>query len=271
MTTTEFVYVAISFITGCIVIIAKDFLSAFTKEKGKNIAAMDDLEEVTMLKKRGENIATKEDIQDITRLQEDIKADFQLKMEQQKSEISRLSKEFELYVVKKHEYYPELYKNIELCIGKVMGFRGITKGIDFRNVNKEDIEKYMEEKQFTQADKHLVCSDWDTNKEQAIKNLHYRLERINYNEGEEYYAKVHNFYLLHRLYFSDDVSSKAKETLDKIHILWTNYNPDIMLVSGSKLVLELHEENTEIRKNINVLREELFELLQNELKAGSAI
>ncbi|MEI4713447.1 hypothetical protein WAG12_26120 [Bacillus cereus] len=265
------VWVAIAVLVGAISLIAKSFLTSFSKETGRIVVALENAEELATLTEKGKNIATKEDIQDITRLQEDIKADFQLKMEQQKSEISRISKEFELYVVKKHEYYPELYKNIELCIGKVMGFRGITKGIDFRNVNKEDIEKYMEEKQFTQADKHLICSDWDTNKDQAIKNLQYRLERINYNEGEEYYAKVHNFYLLHRLYFSDDVSSKAKEILDKIHILWANYNPDIMLASGSQLVLELHEENAETRKNINVLREELFELLRNELKAGSAI
>lgn len=172
--------------------------------------------------------------------------------------------------MKKHEYYPELYKNIELCIGKVKGFRGIIKGIDFRNVNKSDITKYMEDKLFTEADKELICSDWDNNKERAIQNLQFRLQRINYSEAEEYYVTAHNFYLLHRLYFSDDVSSKAKDLLDKIHALWVNYNPDLMLLGDGELVTHLLEENRTLRRDIEALRDELFKLLQGELKAGNA-
>ncbi|MGG3535053.1 hypothetical protein [Bacillus tropicus] len=246
------------------------FLTTYFKTKGKNQADIEDSQEISMLKELGKNIATKQDIQEITRLQEVIKADFQLKMEQQKSQLSRISKEFELYVVKKHEHYPELYKNIELCIGKVKGLRGVIRSIDFQNVNKEDINNYMKEKLFTESDKEYICSNWDNNKQQAILSLKRILQYVDYNEAHEYYATAHNFYFLHRLFFSEEVSDKSRELLDKIYALWVNYDPDFTFLGDPDLVSNLNEENEILKNEIDELKNELFILLQGELRAGSA-
>lgn len=72
---TAFLSVANALIIGA-------FLTTYFKTKGKNQADIEDIAEVSMLKEAGKNIATKQDIQEITKLQEDIKADFQSRMEQ---------------------------------------------------------------------------------------------------------------------------------------------------------------------------------------------
>ncbi|WP_088338756.1 hypothetical protein [Bacillus cereus] len=221
-------------------------------------------------KEKGKNYATKQDIKEITTLQEEIKSDFQGAMETHKSQLSRITKEFELYVVKKHEHYPELYKNIELCVGKVKGLRGGARGLSFDNVNQEDITKYMIERDFTESDKQLICSDWDSNKSQAIRNLEFRLQRISYNEAEEYYRTAHNFYLLHRLFFSDAVSDKAKSLLDNIYDLWMNYDPDFMFFHNPELLEQQMKESERLKEDIKRQRVELFDLLQGELKVGNA-
>lgn len=258
----EFVYVLLGLLMG--------YITAFVTQKAKNDALKKDSAELALLKERGKNLATKEDIQEITELQESVKTTFQLEMEKQKTELSKISKEFELYVVKKHEHYPELYKNIELCIGKVTGLRGKVRGIDFRNANKEDITRYMTEKHFTELDKERICSNWDNNKQQAIRDLNHRLEEINYNEANEYYKTAHNFYLLHRLFFSDEVSIKSRELLDKIFELWFNYDPDFAVFGDPALIVHLNEEGEIFKSEIESLRDALFRLLQEELKAGTS-
>lgn len=222
----------------------------------------------TYFKTKGKNLATKQDIQDITRLQEETKADFQARMELQKAELNRISKEFELYVAKKHEYYPELYKHIQLCYGKVRSLRGLQKGIDPYANNKKDIEKLMSDRDFTEKQKEAVLSDWDADKNLAIHRIEFILQRINYNEAQESHREAHNFCLLHELYFSDKISSSVSDILLEIYTLWTRYNPnqEHWEAKNDKYITEFLEKNAILIKSIDKQIGELLNDLRDELK-----
>ncbi|PEC65307.1 hypothetical protein [Bacillus toyonensis] len=264
MTVPEIIYGLIGLLVG--------YFTTFITQKAKNDALKKDNEELALLKERGKNLATKEDIQEITKLQEEVKTTFQTKMEQQKAEISRISKEFELYIVKKHEHYPELYKNIELCSDKVQYLEvnqrgiGFERQINFRKFNKEDVKKYMSDKSFTEADKELILSSWDTSRNIAIRDLELSIDKVEYNEAQDIYKAAQSFFLLHRLFFSDEVSSIAKNILDNIYVLLVNSNPDYTLSKNGETQQQLREENEKLNEKIFKLRIDLFKHLQKELK-----
>lgn len=220
----------------------------------------------SFLKEKGKNLATKQDIEGITQKQEEVKKLFQLEMEQQKAELNKLTKEFELYAVKKHEYYPELYKVIVTCIGSVTNLRGTRDGIDFRKYKLEEITRYMEEKSFTAADKEFILSNWDENKQIfAIRRIDTILIKTEYMEAKEYIIKANNFYNLHLLYFSDDVSLKVNNLLNHIWALWRNYNPDYIMHDKFLLSGKVELSNEEEENEIDRLRKKLLKRLQYEL------
>ncbi|QEL88498.1 hypothetical protein [Bacillus mycoides] len=234
------------------------FCTTYFKTKGKNRADIEDSEELSLLKERGKNLATKEDIEEITKKQEDVKAEI-------RKATDKHLKAFELYTAKKHEYYPELYKHIELCVGKVTGLRGARQATDFNNFNKEDITRFITDKSFNELDKELILSYWDNAKPLAIHNIQFTLQRFEYQEAKESYDTAYNFYLLHRLFFSEKVSLTANRLLISLYALWYNYNSDFMYATNVALSEHLLTVDEELNDEIDVLRKELFEKLQEEL------
>ncbi|HFR4182788.1 MULTISPECIES: hypothetical protein [Bacillus] len=252
-------------LVGAIGLIAKSFLTSFSRETAKVVVALQNAEELAKATEKGKNLATKEDIQEITELQESVKTIFQLEMEKQKSELSKISKEFELYIAKKHDHYPELYKHIAICTSKIKGLRGLRRVIDFRQLSEDDIEKFMEDKTFNEKDKQSVLSNLHINKTLAIKNLESVLLSIEYTEAHNSYAEANNFYLLHRLYFSDQVSSITRELLSNARKLWVNYDPDFMDIKTPGFHEQLLKDTNAFKETMDTLHDELFERMQEEL------
>lgn len=200
---------------------------------------------------------------------------FQKSLEQSKSDLSKeiesikfnqsmMFKEFELFATKKHEHYPELYKRIELCIGKVMSLRGIVRVLSFENVGKEDVEEYMKEKLFTKQDTTQILELWETRKEEAIQKLNNRLENIKYNEAREEYGIAWDYLLLNRFFFSEELEEISNELLKNIHKLWVNYDPIYRNIDATSMG-ELIAENEELKKNIDKLRKGLEITMRREL------
>jgi|GEM_PF-3811272 len=173
-------------------------------------------------------------------------------------------------MVKKHEYYPELYKNIELCIERVqdLEFRGRISSfpVDFFAFTKDDITVYMSDKSFKPSDQELILSDWDDKRSLAIRDLEHALYRIEYKEVEETYYKAERFFYLHRLFFSDEISTIAHAIIHNTYVLLLNLDPVSKFVVDSEYIEKLREEKNEINAQINELRLELFTKLQKELK-----
>lgn len=200
---------------------------------------------------------------------------FQKSLEQSKSDLSKeiedvkfnqsiIFKEFELYATKKHQHYPELYKRIELCLGKVMSLRGIVRAPSFENVGKEDVEEYMKEKLFTKQDTTQILELWETRKEEAIQKLNYRLENIKYNEAGEEYGMAWDYLLLNRFFFSEELVKIANELLKNIYELWVNYEPIYRNVDATSMDESL-DEIERVKGNIDKLRKELEITIRREL------
>lgn len=267
MGTSEIVFGVVSFFGAFLGMMAKDFFSSASKETGKVVIELANAEELAMLKAKGTNAATKEDIREITRGQEEIKLEFQLKLDQQKTELNKLSKEFELYVIKKHEYYPKLYKSFLECVSKVTYLRGPRDGVDFKKFEIEEITRYMEDESFTALDKKYVLSNWNDNqKHLAIHHVEKMLIKKEYIEAKESFRAANNFYTLHLLYFSDEVSLIVPFLLSDIQALLNNYNPDLMMSDTNMVSEDVYTANEEAVDKIDQRLNELFAQLQSELK-----
>lgn len=227
------------------------------------------------LRKKGENIATKEDIAEITQLAESVKADnkkniethrqgLDIEIEKLKLEQNQLMANFELYTAKRHECYAELYKLIEISNGSIRNLRGLGRELTFDNVNSEDLESFMNNKQFTSNDIELILKNWNENKSHAIKIIRIGLERIDYNEANEKFVDANNYLYFMSLYLSEDIENIARELLDSLHKLWWNYEPGIdyeriNTAMGANTSEELLSQIDTMKQNLKVkMREELM-------------
>ncbi|PEU51316.1 hypothetical protein CN395_28745 [Priestia megaterium] len=223
-------------------------------------------------KQKGKNLATKEDIKEITTLQEEAKKDFQTALEEHKSALSaeleglkhqqnKLLKDYELYTVKRFEYYPEFYKEIQWSIANVTGLRGVKTTIKYENLTKTEIEVFMKEKQFMEAEKQQILAYWDNNIESAKDILKSRLKKIEYNEAGQSYYDANNCFLLYKLFYSPKVIEIGDKLLPAIRKLWVNYNPDLIFGDARPV----NEENKKLIQDIESLRNDLFEQMKKEL------
>ncbi|MEK4131626.1 hypothetical protein NYE67_18540 [Solibacillus sp. FSL W8-0474] len=178
---------------------------------------------------------------------------------------NKLYKEFELFTVKKHEHYPELYKKLELCIGEVMRLRGNIRTLNYSNAGKQDIQHFMEERLFTIKDREEILGLWETDKPGGIRKLKERLERIKYNEAEEEFINANNYFILNQFYFSEDLAEITRELLGKVHNLWLNYDPDYRYYNDPDFMKVLRNENPELIKVIGELKEQIQSKIRNEL------
>lgn len=227
-------------------------------------------------KQKGKNLATVEDIGKITRLQEEVKNIFHSSLEEQKSELNakleelkhqqnKLLKDYELYTVKRFEYYPEFYKEIQWSISNVKSLRGMRTTIDFGKLSKTEIDTFMKEKQFMETEKNQILAYWDDDIESAKNILDSRLKKIEYNEAQQSYFDANNFYLLNKMFFSNSVTKIGEELLTKIFKLLTNYDPYLTITN----VREMNEENKELLKEIKSLEAGLFSQMKADLSKSN--
>lgn len=220
----------------------------------------------SFLKEKWKNKALMQDISKITKMQEEIKSEFQFAMESHKSELNRVSKEFELYATKKYEYYPELFKNIELYYEKVQKLSESQMEFDIDSFSKKDIERFMSDKQFSESAKEVILSGWNEDRKLSVIRVEAELFRVNYNEANKYFEKAQNFNLLHRLFFSEEIYVKAHNLILQINILWLKYNPELMKMGDKKFRDRLFKDTLNATAFIDEERDKLFLMLKSELE-----
>lgn len=220
------------------------------------------------MNQKGINLATKEDIAEITNKTEEVKSFFLSKLELEKKEINieiekvkleqnQQYKNYELFIEKRHESYPELFKLIELSNGYIRRLRGFRRLLTFDNVSKLDIETYMNEKLFTNYDIQKILQIWDTNRIEAIQTLNHRLRKVEYEEAFEKYIEAADYYFFNQLYLSESVESICNKLKDDLHALWVNYdndNPEPVL-QENRILIERIDANREVLKH--TMRKEL--------------
>lgn len=221
------------------------------------------------MNEKGKNLATKEDIADITRKTEEVKSEFLSKLELEKKEINleiekvkleqnQLFKNFELFIQKRHECYPELYKLFEIANGQIRQLRGNRRRLTFQNSSATDIENFMRERSFTNYDLEFILQNWDNNKPAALQILDNRLRRIEYEDASSKYIEANDYFFFNQIYLSDEVERIVNEIRNDLYDLWVNYDLDI----GAGVPLD---ENQRLIQQIDFNRIELKILMREEL------
>lgn len=182
-------------------------------------------------------------------------------IESLRHEYQKNYKDFDLYTSKKHEKYPELFKNIETAIGGIMGLRGMVHSMNFQNADDSDIELYMTKHEFTNSDKREILALWSTNKDVAIRKIEERKKYKDYYGAEQKWVDANNFFVFNQLFFSEKASIETRETLNVLFTYWNYLNPSFGIPDRT--------ERAEMEELRNVLipaqRDKLKLILKTEL------
>ena len=118
----------------------------------------------------------------LMKINDEYRKELNSEIEQLKHLQQRVFKDFELYTSKKHERYPEVYKNIEIAYGWISSLWGYGRDSNFENTDKTDIEEYLKSINVTNQDSQEILNLWDQQKPLAIQKLQYVRRMIKYNE-----------------------------------------------------------------------------------------
>lgn len=147
------------------------------------------------------------------------KKDMEMNIEKLRGQIQRSNKDYELYITKRHERYPELYKSIETAAGHILALHREGMYLTFENCNREDIENYMSMQKFTIKDTSNILALWNDNGDNtgALKKLAIYQKRVLINIAYQKWDEANDTLLFNELYISDSVSSQARSILDSLY------------------------------------------------------
>ena len=189
------------------------------------------------------------------------KQELNLITEEAKFNYSRMSQDFGLWTVKRHEAYAKLYIAIAESISKVFHLRGLGSMPDFRRFNKDEIEEWLKNKNFLQEDINLVALQWTNNNDIALRELSRLDKMFNEQQAEIAYKNFNNVLVETQIYMSDEIYKKLKPLLSQTGRLLYSYRAAYYNEEKNKQENELHEE---IGNSWN----ELATLMRNELSGG---
>ncbi|MEH7419594.1 hypothetical protein V7266_30645 [Neobacillus drentensis] len=181
---------------------------------------------------------------------------FNRKLEDQKYKISRKYKDFELYTVKRHETYPELFKLILITYNKASGSFSKSNSLHFEGYNTEDIKYYLEEQKIPIGKINEIVQMWDQSRELAILEIIKFEQLISVKDAWQSFTDAANYLYQNELYISDEVADHCRQIFFKLQNLNLNLkypNPETVL-EDSRLIVETRNALFELK---NIMRQEL--------------
>lgn len=177
-------------------------------------------------------------------------------------------KDYELYTVKKHEKYPEMFHLLEIAYGALMQLKTNTY-YTFDNVNIEDIKKYFQEElKLTQFDQDRLLIIWSTDKEEAKLEIYAIEKRIKYNKAKNKWYDANDYYISNNLYLSDDVVQVIHNHLENMFDYLHGLDP-LYVYQGTEL-REVNEKNDELRNIVLPLSKgNIREKMKSELSQSN--
>ncbi|MET3851425.1 hypothetical protein [Paenibacillus sp. OAE614] len=155
---------------------------------------------------------------DFMKINDKYKQELNADIERLKHQQQRTYKDFELYTSKKHERYPELYKNIEIAYGAILSLHGYYRDISFENTNKEDVMEYLKELRITKMDINEVDSLWPDDQsspnQHVIKKVNSIRTLIKRNEAHEKWSEANDTLIFNELYLSEEVALQCRKLLN---------------------------------------------------------
>lgn len=191
--------------------------------------------------------------------------EIEAELEKIKFQYQRTYKDFELYTLKKHDKYPEMFHLLEIAFGSLMQLK-INYYYTFNNVNEKDLTKYFQEElKMTEFDQERVLKIWRDNTEAAKSEIWVIEKRVKYDKAKNKWFDANDFYLSNHLYFSEEVIQVIKNHLENMYEHLQDLDP-LYIYSGEELKT-INEKNDRMRKTVlPSSRENVRDKMKNELR-----
>jgi len=152
------------------------------------------------------------------------KKDLSLITKQVEFDYQRKIQDFSLYTTKKHEKYIELYELLCIADGAISNLVGLQHNPTYEEYNKDDIKKMLLKLELQTGKIDDIFTIWDSRgKAEAIEEMREYLQLLKINAARNSLAKATNFYLMSKLYFSDDVCKYNENLTKKLSDLFIIY------------------------------------------------
>lgn len=198
---------------------------------------------------------------------EKYKQELSEKTEIEKFKFSRKLKDFELYVVKRHEIYADLYCSLGNTLGYLNTIHGVISVPTFDDHNEEDIKNILRDINTT-ADNctrilALFASPIDGDRDKAIKDILHLQKGRKILNTKSALEEANNKYWAAKLYLSQEADQKIFNLLTDMRELQNIYAFEYkhwLIGDGVK--------SDELKQKINKDYQELAEQLRIELSIG---
>ncbi|XOI98290.1 hypothetical protein ACMX2M_20715 [Paenibacillus polymyxa] len=209
------------------------------------------------------NAETEQKKSELAKVNDEYRKELNTEIEKLKHEQQRALKDFELYISKKHERYPEVYKSIEIAYGAILSLHSKYRDLSFENVNKEDVKAYLEMENVTKKDTQEIMDLWVEGESNidAIKGINAVRRRIKINTAYEKWSEANDTLLFNELYLSESVSTQARTVLNKsweylegVDMAGFSYHE---IFGGSHVREEMKQEKEKLK---DFMKHELFKV-----------
>jgi hypothetical protein len=188
---------------------------------------------------------------------------FQTEFEKYKFNYQRKIHDFGLYSNKRHEIYPELYKQIRRCASEYLQTDKTLKRYnipDFSDYSVEDVEISIRDRVNEEKVNELLVL-FAENKQDGIKEIERQIKYSQLLKQKRLNLDTHDYFLINELYLTKEVGELWEKIFNRIHVLTESYIFDWiydkpMSFNGSDL--------GEISDNLDAL----LEIFKEELSIG---
>jgi hypothetical protein len=187
-----------------------------------------------------------------------------------KFELQRKMHDFSLYTGKVHEVYQKMYELI--CIAEGNTAQSASAGSyepNYLYMNEEQLEHFLKETyQLHEVTYKEYVNHWNENKDKKIDDLKSFVNRVKTNRTDKSIDEAISYFLLSKLYLSQDVDQLIDSLITDITKCMINVKiyKDPNYSPGSRMtqIENIEKYSKSCREKLNKLREQM----QTELKKG---
>jgi hypothetical protein len=198
---------------------------------------------------------------------EKYKQELSEKTESEKFKLNRKMKDFELYVIKRHEVYAELYQSLGNTLGYLNSIHGVSSLPTFDDHNIEDITNTLRTINTTTENCDRIVKLFDSpvqgDRDKAIEEILKLQKGRKILDTKLTLEESNNKYWIARLYLSKETDQKVYSLLADMRELQNIYAFEYEYWPVGDSI-----KNLELKQKINNDYNQLAEQLRNELSIG---
>ncbi len=192
--------------------------------------------------------------------------------EEAKFNYQRLLSDFNLYSVKKHEHYIELYNVLIRAHGRVMCLASPLKQLStYDFFDESDMREYLIEKGTPSGKTEELIIKWKKDRKAGTKEIQEHEAFIEEWNAERDVNILNNTYLGSQLYLSDDLNKLFEQLVSDLRSFFINCKREYKPIGGqisAEEYIRISAENSVLEKKIDINKGKIIVKMQSELSVG---